>query len=181
MIKFCKYFFGNLAIWVCNFIIAYIPFHFIRLAYYRYVMGYKIGSKSSIHLGCRFNCIGRFEMKDHSTVNQYCHLDNRGGIVIGNNVSISPGVSLVTADHDINHEQFAGRIAPIYIEDYVFIGYRAVVLKNCTLKEGSSLGAMSLLVKSTELYGIYFGVPATLVKYRNKVLRYRADYKRLFH
>jgi len=176
-----KYILSEFKLWFCNFIIAYIPLHVIRLAYYRYIMGFKIGKGSSILLGCRFNTSGLFIIKENSTINQFCHLDNRGGIEIGNNVSISPKVSLITADHDLNSKGFIGRSAAIIIEDYVFVGYGAIVLKNCHLKIGSVLGAASLLAHSTESYGIYMGVPAKLIKYRMKDFDYTCNYKRLFN
>jgi len=168
-------------LWFCNFVIAFIPFHFIRLSYYKYVMNFKIGKGSSIHLGCHFNTPGLFEMKENSTINQFCHVDNRGGVTIGNNVSISPKVSMVTVDHDVNHEDALARVGPIMIEDFVFIGYGAIILKNSTLKTGTVLGSGSLLTGSTEPYGIYFGVPAKFKKIRNSNLRYTGSYKRLFH
>jgi len=144
-------------------------------------MNFKIGKGSSIHLGCHFNSPGLFSIKENSTINQFCHIDNRGGIDVGSNVSISPKVSLITASHDLNDEGARGLTGAIIIEDYVFIGYNALVLKSCTLKTGSVLGAMSLLTSSTEPYGIYFGAPATLKKIRNKNINYSGSYKRLFH
>jgi acetyltransferase-like isoleucine patch superfamily enzyme len=144
-------------------------------------MNFKIGKGSSIHLGCHFNTSGLFSMKENSTINQFCHIDNRGGVEIGSNVSLSPKVSLITSDHDINNENAIGRIGKITIEDYVFVGYNALILKDCIMKTGSVLGAMSLLTASTEPYGIYFGVPAKLKKMRNKNLNYAGNYKRLFH
>ncbi|MDR3697544.1 acyltransferase [Mucilaginibacter sp.] len=144
-------------------------------------MNFKIGKGSSIHLGCHFNTSGLFSMKENSTINQFCHIDNRGGVEIGSNVSLSPKVSLITADHNLDDENNAGRVGKIVIEDYVFVGYGASVLKGSTLKIGSVLGAMSLMTGSTEAYGIYFGVPATFKKSRNKNLTYKCSYKRLFH
>ncbi len=176
-----KYFFSELRIYICNFIIAFIPLHFVRLFYYKHVMRFKIGQGSSIHLGCHFNCAGKFEMGENSTINQYCHIDNRGGITIGTNVSISPKASLISADHDVNDEHCAGREGHIIVEDFVFIGFEAKVFRNCNLAYGSVVGAASLLTKSTEAYGIYYGIPAKLMSYRNKTFNYSGSYKRLFH
>ncbi len=168
-------------IWMCNFIIAYIPFHVIRLGYYKHVMNFKIGKGSSIHLGCRFNTPGMFTIKENSTINQFCHIDNRGGVSIGANVSISPKVNFVTADHDIMTADFIGRCAPINIEDYAFIGYGATILPNCIIRTGSVVAATSLVTKSTIPYGVYFGIPAQLKKQRTPNLTYSGKYKRLFH
>jgi acetyltransferase-like isoleucine patch superfamily enzyme len=171
----------ELRIWFCNFIIAYIPFHFIRLGYYKYIMNFEIGKGSSVHLGCHFNTPGLFIMKENSTINQFCHIDNRGGIEIGNNVSISPKVSLITTDHDLNDEKSTARADPIIIEDFVFIGYDALVLRGCTLKFGSVVGAKSLLTSSTAACGIYLGMPAKLKKTRIGNFNYTGSYKRFLH
>ncbi|WP_345210283.1 acyltransferase [Mucilaginibacter gynuensis] len=144
-------------------------------------MNFKIGKNSSVNLGCVFNTPGLFEMQDNSTINQFCHIDNRGSIFIGNNVSISPKCSLVSADHDVNDEECIGRVGPIVLEDYVFVGYNAIILKDCTLKRGAVLGARSLLTQSAEADGIYFGIPARLKKHRNPVYNYSSEYMRLFH
>lgn len=172
---------SELSLWFCNFVVSFIPFHFIRLSYYKYVMGFQIGKGSSIHLGCHFTTPGLFVMDQNSTINQFCHIDNRGGITIGNNVSISPKVSFVSADHDMENAECYGRREKIIIEDYVFIGFEAIILKDCTLRQGSVLGARALLTSNTEPYGIYFGVPAKMKKTRNSNLTYNASYKRLFH
>jgi len=39
-------------------------------------------------------------------------------------------------------------------------------LPGVTVKDGCALGAMSLLQKSTESFGIYFGIPAKKIKNR---------------
>ena len=145
-------------------------------------MNFKIGEDSSIHLGCRFNTSELFIMNSYSTINQFCHIDNRGGVEIGNYVSISPKVSIVTADHDLGDKNLIGRGGPVIIKDDVFIGYSAIILKDCVLEKGSVIGAASLVTKSTEPYGIYFGIPAKFKKERNRNFKHdEDDYKRLFH
>lgn len=168
-------------VYLCNFLIAYIPFHFIRLFYYKYVMKFKIGEGSSIHLGCKFTGVTAFYMGKNSTINQYCKIDNRGGITIGNNVSISPYVNLITADHDIQAINFDGRQKEIIIKDYVFIGSEAMILPGVTMETGCVLGAKSLLHKSTIAYGIYSGLPAQLRANRRTDLSYQTSYIRWFH
>lgn len=172
---------GDLRIWGCNFIIGYIPFHFIRLNYYKYIMGFKIGKGSSIHLGTKFNSTKNLTIGNNCTVNQYCRLDNRGGIFIKDNVSISPYVKIITADHDIHSSAFIGRNSPVIINDFVFIGSDSMILPGVKLYEGVVIGAKSLVSKDTEPYGIYYGVPAKLNGYRNKELNYNTAYKRWFH
>lgn len=143
-------------------------------------MKFKIGSGSSIHIGTKFNCAKNLEIGINCTINQYCCLDNRGGIFIKDNVSISPHVKIITADHFINSTEFLGRNRPVYIETNVYIGFDALILGNTTLGEGSIIGARSLVTKDTDPFGVYFGIPCTKRGERNNELLYNASYKRWF-
>ena len=58
----------------------------------------------------------------------------------------------------------------VYIGRHVIIGANSVVLPGVNVAEGCSLGAQSLLTKSTEPWTIYFGVPAKKLKSRRKDL-----------
>ncbi len=144
-------------------------------------MKFQIGKGSSVHLGCKFTAVTEFYMGKNSTVNQYCRMDNRGGISIKDNVSISPCVNLITADHDIHARDCLGRQKEILIKDHVFIGSDAMVLPGVIMEEGSVLGAKSLLTKSTIAFGIYTGLPAQLKANRRTDLDYQTSYIRWFH
>lgn len=172
---------GEGRLWLCNHFINKIPSHHIRLYFYRSIMKFDIGEKSYIHLGCRFNCKNLFKMGRGSVINQYCHLDNRGGIIIGDNVSIAPQSKLITADHDLYHLNCIGRSAEILIEDYCFVGYGATILAPSLMKNGSVIGANSLLKGVTEAYYLYVGNPCIKKKIRPQTLNYTMDYDRLFN
>src|SRR5690606_461871 len=149
--------------------------HFIRLSYYRHIMGFKIGRGSSIHLGTKFNCVKNLEIGSNCTINQHCRIDNRGGIIIKDNVSISPYVKILTADHDINSIDFKGRTSSVIINNYVFIGSDCMILGGANLAEGCVIGAKALINNSTEPYGIYYGIPGKIKGYRKKGLNYTAS------
>jgi acetyltransferase-like isoleucine patch superfamily enzyme len=176
-----KQIFGEGRLWVCNHIVNKIPSHTIRIWFYRSVMKFQIKKNSYIHLGCRFNCKNHFSIESNSVINQYCHIDNRGGVKIGENVSIAPYTKLITADHDVYDKFCKGRNEPIIIEDYCFIGFGATILGPTTMKIGSALGANSLLKGGTEAYSVYLGLPAKITKTRPSDLNYTMNYDRLFH
>ncbi|MBD3830902.1 MAG: acyltransferase, partial [Arcobacter sp.] len=50
------------------------------------------------------------------------------------------------------------------------VGASSVIMPGVTLGEGTSIGAMSLILKSTEPWGIYVGNPAKRLKDRKKDL-----------
>lgn len=123
--SFLKYLFSEFLLYICNYIVAYVPSHTVRLFFYRRFMNFRIGEKSYIFMGCSFIARNGFEMGNNSVINKDCRIDTRGGVKIGRNVSISENVFLFTADHDPQRKDFKGRNEEIVIEDYVyrFIGY----------------------------------------------------------
>lgn len=60
--------------------------------------------------------------------------------------------------------------APVRIGRHVIIGAGSIVFPGVTLAEGCSVGAMTLIHKSTTPWGIYVGNPARRVKERKKDL-----------
>ena len=60
--------------------------------------------------------------------------------------------------------------SPIHIGRHVIIGAGSIVFPGVVLAEGCSVGAMTLVNKSTTPWGIYVGNPAKRVKDRSKDL-----------
>jgi acetyltransferase-like isoleucine patch superfamily enzyme len=60
--------------------------------------------------------------------------------------------------------------APVILKRHVIVGTCSVVLPGVTVEEGTSVGAMSMVTKSTESWSVYFGVPAKKLKSRKKDL-----------
>ena len=60
--------------------------------------------------------------------------------------------------------------APVIIGRHVIIGSGSVVLPGCVLEEGVAIGALSLVSKKCESFGIYAGNPARYLKDRKRDL-----------
>ena len=56
----------------------------------------------------------------------------------------------------------------VVLQEHANIGAGAIVLPGVTLAEGSVLGALSLIGKSTEPWTVYGGVPAKPIKERRR-------------
>lgn len=164
-----------------NRIAAYVPIHGLRKAFYRNVMGYSIGKDSYIFMGAWFDAKRHFKMGHNSVINQNCRLDNRGGLFIGSNVSISSDVQILSADHDPHSAQFEGRVKPVNICDYVFIGTRAMILPGITLGKGCVVCAGAVVTKDVDENIMVAGVPARPIGKRNGTYDYVVNYGRLFH
>lgn len=62
------------------------------------------------------------------------------------------------------------KIEKIVVGRHVLIGTSCVILPGVEIGDGSSVGALSLVSKSLEGWGIFIGVPAKKIKNRNKEL-----------
>ncbi len=167
-------------LYITNRVVAHLPIHRVRLFFYRHCLGFEIGLGSLIFMDAWFDTKCNFSMGENSLISQKCHLDNRGGLTIGNNVSISAATCIITGDHDLQKSDFSGRTRPVNIEDYVFIGVRATILPGVTLGKGSAVAAGAVVTKNVDPFTIVAGVPAKPIGTRKYDFIYNAHYPRLF-
>lgn len=97
-----------------------------------------------------------------------CTISSGKLVVIGNNVLIGSGVIITDGDaHPINPEARKAGLGcirkPVIIEDDVFIGARAIVLKGVTIGKGSVIGACAVVTKNIPPYSIAVGNPARII------------------
>jgi acetyltransferase-like isoleucine patch superfamily enzyme len=100
---------------------------------------------------------------DNVVVHRYVLLDDRGGIEIGDNVSISDYANIYSHTHDIED------IHKVYnlttrIGDGVRITYHATVLAGTQIGEHAMVGTNAVTTKNIEPYHIKVGIPAKTVK-----------------
>lgn len=155
-----------------NDILPHIPFWFVRRWYLR-LWGAQIGKGSFVmKKNYIMNC-SRLKMGTYSHINRGCTIDARGNITIGNNVSISHGVYIMTGSHDHQAKNFIGRFMPITIDDYVWIGVGAIILQNVHIGKGAVICAGAVVTKDVGDYEIVGGVPAKKIGERTRDLDYR--------
>lgn len=97
------------------------------------------------------------------------------GITIGNKVMFAPNVTIRGGNHntgvvgrfmfDVRNKR-AEDDQPIVIEDDVWIGAGAIILKGVTIGRGSVVGAGAVVTKSVTPYSIVAGVPARCHAFR---------------
>lgn len=176
-------FLSELRLYFCNEWINKIPSHAIRNFYYRNFMGFEIGKHSSILMRCTFDCARGLKLGDYAVINARCRIDTRGGVIIGKSVSISSDVIILTADHEKNENGTYDRELPVVIEEYAWIGTKAMLLPGVTIGKGAKVAAGAVVTKNVPALTLYGGVPA---KYIRDVedqlceLTYTRIYKRLF-
>lgn len=60
--------------------------------------------------------------------------------------------------------------APVSIGRHAIIGAGSIIVPGVCVKEGTSVGAFSLVLKSTDDWSVYFGIPAKRIRERSRDL-----------
>ena len=124
---------------------------------------------------------GSITIGNYVHIAAFCALFGGGeGIVFMDFSGISSRVSIYAASDDYSGETMTNPTVPekykkvtqkqVVLNKHVIIGSGATVLPGVTLGEGTAVGAMSLVNKSTNPWGVYMGNPARLVIARSKNL-----------
>lgn len=142
-----------------NYIIAYIPFWWVRKALYL-LLGMKIGKGSRICMRCIIFSPWRISIGKNTMINEYVLLDGRGGLKIGDNCSLSMWAIVYTASHASKSPDFQYYSRATEIGNCCWIGARAVILPGSSLKDRSVVSANSVLKGVAEENGVYIGNPA---------------------
>jgi acetyltransferase-like isoleucine patch superfamily enzyme len=111
-------------------------FHFVKLSY-----GYKL------------------EVGDNVVIHRHVLLDDRGGIRLGNNVSIADFSNLYSHTHALYDGRDIDLPATI-IGDNVRITYHATVLAGVTMESNSMLGALAVATRDIKSGDVALGIPA---------------------
>lgn len=139
-----------------------VPIHFVRRFFYL-LSGVKIGKKSTIHCWARFYDPANIEIGDGTIIGDNCFLDGRDKLKIGNYVDVASAVMIYNSEHDINSDDFKPVTAPVEIEDYVFIGPRAIILPGVKIGRGAIIAAGAVVTRDVDEFKIMGGVPAEVI------------------
>lgn len=153
----------------------------------------KISDKASI-----YNC-DQIEIGDNSRIDDFCVVSGKikigrnvhitpmclvaggeKGIIFEDFTTIAYGVQVFTQSDDYSGKTMTNSTIPkeyknefmkeVILRRYSIVGAGSVIMPGVVLAEGTSVGAMSLVLKSTEPWGIYVGNPAKRLKDRKKDL-----------
>ena len=105
-------------------------------------------------------------------INDSCHIAALESITIGNYVLIASHVYIsdhdhgeITAEDLLKHPNQRALISsPVIIEDDVWIGEKATILKGVTVGKGSVIAAGAVVTKDIPPYSVAAGVPARVIK-----------------
>lgn len=110
----------------------------------------------------------------------YCMLSAGDGIVMDDFSGLSQGVRIYSRTDDYSGKFLTNPTVPekytgitqgkVELKKHVIIGSGSVILPRITIGQGSSVGALSLVTKSLDDWGVYCGTPAKILKSRSKNL-----------
>lgn len=104
---------------------------------------------------------GRLRIGDGVRVNYGASIAAHGRISIGNRVRIGPYVMIVDTDfHDPYERARRPAPSPVSIEDDVWIGAKASVLKGVRIGRGAIVGVGAVVTRNVEPFSVVAGVPA---------------------
>ena len=121
---------------------------------------------------------GYLKIKGNNHIAAYSLVAATGGIVFERYSGIAHGVKLYSSSDDYSGKSLTNPtiptkfkkedIKPIHLCKHTIIGSNSVILPGVTIGEGTAVGATSLVTKSLDEWGIYFGTPAKRIKSRSK-------------
>ena len=122
-------------------------------------------------VGANFKCFQhvefsfgyQLEVGDDVVVHRHVLLDDRGGIVLGNRVSISDYANIYSHTHSIVEQKDVTSLRTV-LDDDVRITYHATVLAGVHVGENAMVGANALATKNVRPYHVHVGIPAKSIR-----------------
>ena len=122
-------------------------------------------------VGANFKCFQFVEFSfgynldvgDDVVVHRYVLLDDRGGIVLGNRVSISDYANIYSHTHSIVDQKDVTDLETV-LEDDVRITYHATVLAGVRVGRNAMVGAAAVATKDVRAFHVNVGIPAKSVR-----------------
>lgn len=113
---------------------------------------------------------GGVRLGDHVEVNNFSIVNGTGGVDIGNDTLIGPGVKLISYQHGYASGQTIRTqpvdAKPIRIGRDCWIGANAAVLAGVSIGDGAVVGAGAVVTRDVPPNAIVAGVPAVIIKQR---------------
>lgn len=102
---------------------------------------------------------------DDTFINHGVTLSARELVTIGDRCQIAPHVTVLDCDyHGVDDRDSGGKTAPVVIEDDVWLGTRAIVLRGVRIGQGSVVAAGAVVTKDVPPFTLVGGVPAKPIR-----------------
>ncbi|CUU46130.1 acyltransferase [Clostridium beijerinckii] len=127
----------------------------------------------------RFNVPDNIEIGDNVFLNRGTFLDSKGGVVLGNSVTLTEGVTIFTHSHE-EHNHELRTYAKVTIKDYAKIYSNSTILPGITVEKQSIVAACSLVSENVKENTMVAGVPAKPIRERKTLNRSDEELKHIW-
>lgn len=146
------------------------------------VNGIEIGDNVTIEKNSILLCTGvisdigkGIKIGDGTGINANAFLGGQGGIEIGKNVIVGPGVKIFSENHvfsniDVPIKNQGVTRQGVTIKDNCWIGANATILDGVTIGSGCVIAAGAVVTKSIPENSLVGGIPAKIIKNRTSKL-----------
>lgn len=130
------------------------------------LFGASVGVGVVIKPGVQIKYPWLLTIEDDVWIGERVWIDNLAPVFIGHNVCISQGCTIITGNHNYNKTTFDLQLAPIHIEEGVWLGAMSMVCPGIRCHTHAVLLANSVASANLQAYGVYRGNPAVVIKVR---------------
>lgn len=123
---------------------------------------------------------GSLTLGSHIHIASHCYIGAGFGVIMDDFSGLAYGVKIHSMSDDYSGNYLTNSTIPsdyknsksglVHIGKHAIIGSNTVVLPKVNIPIGCSVGAMSMVTKSLEEWGVYFGCPVKRLKNRSKKL-----------
>jgi acetyltransferase-like isoleucine patch superfamily enzyme len=140
--------------------------------------GVNLGRNVTIGKGAIIACTGviankgiGIEIGDYSAIGAQSFIGCQGGVKIGSNVIMGPGVRIFSENHNYEDIKIPIRLQGetrkgVVIEDDSWVGSGVTILDGVTIGTGTLIAAGSVVTKDIPSFSVVAGIPAKVLKNR---------------
>jgi acetyltransferase-like isoleucine patch superfamily enzyme len=100
-------------------------------------------------------------------INSFARFFGHGGIELGEDTQIGPGVTITTTQHDYDEPGLPEIFSKVTLGKSVWVGASSTILPGISIGDNSVVGAGSVVTKDLPPNSIAAGVPAKIIKMRS--------------
>lgn len=141
-------------------LILRLPSRRLRDRFVRSVLRWPMGDDVHIGRGVSLQGTSGIAIGSRVFIHRHTELDLRGGLTIGDDVSIAPHCRILSADHDADSPTREYRERPVAIGSRAWLGTGACLLPGTTVGDGTVVGAGAVAHGTLDEFSIYVGNPA---------------------
>ena len=132
-----------------------------------------LGKNVRIEIGVAITAPERLHLGDNASLSQRVQINAVGGCHIGRACQIATETIILTVDHQYSEGEAlpydrVRLVKPVVVEDYVWVGARALIAPGVRIGEGAIVGMGAVVLQDVPPLAIVAGNPAQVLTYRSK-------------